>query len=71
VPGLIDTWGGAPERSQSIQGFRISSSGRIVLPLADAVEVSGLTVEEIQTLLVKKLIKFIKKPMVTVEFREF
>ena len=71
VPGLIDTWGGSPERSQSLQGFRISSSGKIILPLAGAVEVSGLTVEEIQTLLVDRLVTYIKKPMVTVEIREF
>jgi polysaccharide export outer membrane protein len=71
VPGLIDTGWGDPERTQNVQGFRISSSGKIILPLAGPVEVSGLTVEEIQTLLVEKLVKYIKKPMVTVEIREF
>jgi len=70
VPGLIDTYGSS-EKTQNFQGFRISSSGKIILPLAGAVEVSGLTVEEIQTLLVEKLVKYIKKPMVTVEIREF
>lgn len=71
VPGLIDNWGNHPERSYNNQGFRISSSGKIILPLAGALEVTGLTVEEIQTLLVDKLIKYIKKPLVTVEIREF
>ncbi len=71
VPGLIETWGGSSERVRNLEGFRISSSGRIILPLAGAIEVSGLTVEEIQALLVDKLVKYIKKPMVTVEIREF
>lgn len=71
VPGLIDNWGNNPERSYNNLGFRISSSGKIILPLAGAIEVSGLTVEEIQTLLMNKLVKYIKKPLVTVEIREF
>lgn len=70
VPGLIDSYGSS-EKTQNLQGFRISSSGKIILPLVGAVKVAGLNVEEIQSLLVDHLTKYIKKPMVTVEIREF
>ena len=70
VPGLIDTYGSA-EKTQNFQGFRVSSSGNIVLPLVGAVKVAGLTSEEIQTVLVRELKTYIKKPIVTIEIREF
>ena len=71
VPGLIDTHGNNDEKTQNYQGFRVSSSGRILLPLVGAVDVNGLTIEEIQSLLTKEIKTYIKKPMVTVEIREF
>jgi len=71
VPGLIDTHGNNPEKTQNYLGFRVSSSGRILLPLIGAVDVNGLTIEEIQSLLTKEVKTYIKKPMVTVEIREF
>ena len=70
VPGLIDSYGNN-EKTQNYQGFRVSSSGRILLPLVGAVDVNGKTVEEIQLLLTKEIKTYIKKPMVTVEIREF
>ena len=71
VPGLIDTHGNNNEKTQNYQGFRVSSSGRILLPLVGAIDVNGLTIEEIQVLLTKEIKTYIKKPMVTVEIREF
>jgi polysaccharide export outer membrane protein len=70
VPGLIDTYGSS-EKTQNFQGFRVSSSGKIVLPLVGAVEVAGLTAEQIQTVLIERLKTYIKKPIVTIEIREF
>jgi len=70
VPGLIDSYGSS-EKTQNFQGFRVSSSGKILLPLVGAVEVNGLTIEQIQQLLTREITKYIKKPMVTVEIREF
>jgi len=70
VPGLIDSYGN-DEKTQNYQGFRVSSSGKILLPLVGAVEVDDLTVEEIQSLLTKEIKTYIKKPMVTVEIRDF
>ncbi len=70
VPGLIDTHGSS-ERTQNFVGFRVNSSGKIVLPLVGAVEVAGLTSEEIQTVLIAELKTYIKKPIVTIEINEF
>jgi len=70
VPGLIDSYGN-DEKTQNYQGFRVSSSGRILLPLIGAIDVNGKTVEEIQSLLTREIKTYIKKPMVTVEIREF
>lgn len=70
VPGLI-SWHGYEDKTSNYQGFRVSSSGKIIIPLVGAIEVAGLTVEEIQLLLAKELVKYIKKPQVTVEIREF
>ena len=70
VPGLIDSYGN-DEKTQNYQGFRVSSSGRILLPLLGAVDVNGQTVEEIQSRLTNEIKTYIKKPMVTVEIREF
>lgn len=70
VPGLIDTHGSS-EKTQNFQGFRVSSSGKIILPLIGAVNVGGKNVEEIQSLLVESFKKYIKKPMVTIEIRDF
>ena len=49
VPGLIDSHGNNDEKTQNYQGFRVSSSGKILLPLVGAVDVNGLTIEEIQS----------------------
>ena len=70
VPGLIDSLGN-DEKTQNYQGFRVSSSGRILLPLVGAVDVNGKTLEEIQSVLTREIKTYIKKPMVTVEIREF
>ena len=71
VPGLIDTHGNNSEKTQNYSGFRVSSSGRILLPLVGAIDVNGQTIEEIQALLTQEIKTYIKKPMVTVEIREF
>ncbi|MDT8441098.1 MAG: polysaccharide biosynthesis/export family protein [Desulfuromonadales bacterium] len=70
IPGLIDQ-GGTDDKAQNYRGFRISAKGMILLPLIGAVEVNGLTVEEIQATLTEKVSIYLKKPMVSVEIREF
>ncbi len=70
VPGLIDSHG-SDEKTQNYRGFRVTSSGRILLPLVGAIDVKGLTIEEIQAALTKEIRTYIKKPMVTVEIGEF
>ena len=73
VPGLLERNGneGRGERGDSLGGFRVYSSGKILLPLVGGVEVAGLTVEQIQAKLVDVFSAFIKKPVVSVEILEF
>ena len=50
---------------------RVSAKGYIKLPLADTIEVSGLSVAELESLISKKLQKFVMEPMVGVFVREY
>jgi len=59
------------QNDDSVGNFRVYSSGKILLPLVAGVEVSGLTVEEIQLKLIDVFSEYIKKPVVSVEIVEF
>lgn len=69
IPGLVE------QRRHDIKdfvvGFRVYSSGNILLPLVGGVQVAGQTVEEIQQTLQEVFTPYIKKPAVTVEILEF
>lgn len=68
VPGLV---GGVSKDGEPPMGFRVYSSGKILLPLVGGVEVAGLTGEEIQARLQEAYRPYLKKPVVTVEIGEF
>lgn len=68
MPGLVERPAGAAERER---GFRVHSSGKIILPLVGGVTVAGLTVDEIHARLVEISRSYIKNPVVTVEVIEF
>lgn len=71
VPGLLERGNGEGRGSESLGGFRVYTSGKILLPLVGGVEVAGLTVEQIQTKLVEVFSAYIKQPVVSVEIIEF
>lgn len=71
VPGLLERGNGEGKGSESLGGFRVYTSGKLLLPLVGGVEVAGLTVEQIQTKLVEVFAAYIKQPVVTVEIIEF
>jgi polysaccharide export outer membrane protein len=50
---------------------RVSAKGYIKLPLADSIEASGLSVGELETLVGKRLQKFLTEPMVSVFVKEY
>ena len=50
---------------------RISSSGSISFPLLGDVKAEGLTTNELEKTLEEKLLKFLKKPQVTVFIKEY
>ena len=70
VPGLIERTN-PDDRTDSLGGFRVYTSGKVLLPLVGGVEVGGLTVEEIHLKLVEEFSAFIKKPVLSVEILEF
>lgn len=71
VPDLIERKSGLENGSDSLGNFRIYSSGKIILPLVGAVEVAGLTVEQVQVKLVEVFKAYIRQPVVSVEIQEF
>jgi polysaccharide export outer membrane protein len=50
---------------------RVSASGFIKLPLIDAIEASGLTVSELESLICKKMQKYLTEPVVSVFIKEY
>jgi polysaccharide export outer membrane protein len=52
-------------------GYRVYSSGKVFLPLVGGVQVSGLTIDEVQEKLQKEYKRFIKNPSINVAVAEF
>ena len=50
---------------------RVSATGYIKLPLIDKMEVAGLTTSELETLISKKLDKYVTSPVVSVYIKEY
>jgi len=50
---------------------RVSASGFIKLPLIDAIKASGLTVSELESLICKKMQKYLTEPVVSVFIKEY
>lgn len=71
VPGLLERGNGEGKGGESLGGFRIYTSGKVLLPLVGGVEVSGMTVEQIQAKLIEVFSAYIKQPVVSVEIVEF
>lgn len=53
------------------QGFRVYSSGKVLLPLVGGVVVAGLSVDEIQSKLQEVFKPYLREPIITVEILEF
>jgi len=52
-------------------GFLVSAHGYITFPFAGRIKVSGLTIPQVQTLIARKITKYIRKPQVTVRVVDF
>ena len=65
--GTVNTGAG----SASAQGYQVSSAGTIEMPLIGSVTASGLTKEQLQTVLAQKLNPYVKDPSVLVRFLQF
>lgn len=53
------------------EGYRVDSDGNIRLPVAGSIYLKGLTIEEAQKVLVKKLSEYVKSPIVNMDFLNF
>lgn len=71
IPDLIERRNGTDKNTDTLGNFRVYSSGKIILPLVSAVEVAGLTIEQIQAKLVEVFKAYIRQPVVSVEIQEF
>lgn len=71
VPDLIERKTGEGKNDDTLGNFRVYSSGKMILPLVGAVEVAGLTIEQVQTKLVEVFKTYIRQPVVSVEIQEF
>ena len=53
------------------EGYRVNKEGNINLPVAGTVNLKGLTIEQAQRRLMEDLGKYVKNPIVNVEFLNF
>ena len=54
-----------------MQGYQVNRSGNIDMPIIGAIKAIGLTKQELQDTLVKKLTDYVKNPSVIVKFLQF
>ena len=69
IPGMTQVKPAAGDSTP--QGFRVYSSGKVLLPMVGGVEVAGLTVDEVQEKLQQVFRPFIKEPVITIEILEY
>jgi polysaccharide export outer membrane protein len=69
VPGMVEQ--AASVGRDKTTGFRVNTDGTIFLPHVGRVEVSGLTVTQLQEKLVNIFKAYIKNPVLTVEIIDF
>lgn len=68
IPGMS---AGKTAPGEQPQGFRVYSSGKVLLPMVGGVAVGGLTVDEVQEKLQQVFRPFIKEPVITIEILEY
>ncbi|TDQ76389.1 polysaccharide biosynthesis/export family protein [Sphingobacterium yanglingense] len=52
-------------------GYRVAKDGMITLPVIGNIKVEGLTITQTQDMLIEKLAKYVKEPMVEVQLLNF
>ena len=69
---LSNTSTNAPQGSTSFtEGYQVSSTGTIDMPVIGSIRVSGFTKDQLQILLAKRLSDYVKNPSVLVRFLQF
>jgi polysaccharide biosynthesis/export protein len=57
--------------NSQVQGYQVNENGNIEMPVIGGIKALGLTKDQLQALLVQKLISYVKNPTVLVRFLQF
>lgn len=57
--------------SGGAQGYQVSATGTIEMPVIGSIEAAGLTKYQLQTLIMQKLVDYVRNPSVIVRFLQF
>lgn len=60
-----------PASASATSGYKVSQAGNLEMPVIGSFKVSGLTKDQLQTLLVLKLTPYVKNPGVIIRFLQF
>jgi polysaccharide export outer membrane protein len=71
IPGMKERVPAAGAAAEATPGYRVYSSGKVLLPMVGGVQVAGLTVDEVQEKLQEVFRPYIKEPVITVEILEY
>lgn len=71
IPGMKERVPSAGAAAEAAPGYRVYSSGKVLLPMVGGVQVAGLTVDEVQEKLQEVFRPYIKEPVITVEILEY
>jgi polysaccharide export outer membrane protein len=71
IPGMKERVPSAGVAAEATPGYRVYSSGKVLLPMVGGVQVAGLTVDEVQQKLQDVFRPYIKEPVITVEILEY
>jgi polysaccharide export outer membrane protein len=71
IPGMKERIPSAGVAAEATPGYRVYSSGKVLLPMVGGVQVAGLTVDEVQEKLQEVFRPYIKEPVITVEILEY
>jgi polysaccharide export outer membrane protein len=71
IPGMKERVPSAGGAAEATPGYRVYSSGKVLLPMVGGVQVAGLTVDEVQEKLQEVFRPYIKEPVITVEILEY
>lgn len=71
LPLVSESNGGSINNQRSIQAYLVDEQGKIQFPIIGEVKVVGLTKTELRKLLIQKISKYVKDPIVNIRITNF